>query len=91
MMIDINIFGSWPTWRVIWGSVFSGGGPQLDRNAVLCEGMGMDIREYFSDEDRRIRAWLIGLGIVVAGGLLTTILIAFIMIATNFNFLEWME
>lgn len=51
----------------------------------------MDIREYFSDEDRRIRALLIGLGIVVAGGLLTTILIAFIMIATNFNFLEWME
>lgn len=47
--------------------------------------------ESTSAEDRQIEWIFIGLGTALAGALMTAVLVAGILIALNFNILEWME
>lgn len=47
--------------------------------------------ESTSAEDRRIEWILIGLGTALAGALITTVLTVGVLIAMNFNVLEWIE
>lgn len=61
----------------------------MTNGPIRAKETGMD--ESTSAEDRQIYWILVGLATTVAGAVLTTILVSALLVALNFNILEWME